>query len=368
MRVPFVDLKAQLQSIHSEVQAAVQRVIMECNFVLGHEVAEFERAFADYVGARGAVGVASGTAALHLALKALRIGPGDEVITTSLTFAATAEAILHAGARPVFVDIDPDTMNLDPDAVRQAITPRTRAVLPVHLYGQPANMEELLSLASHSNLWLIEDAAQAHGASYRGRRCGTMGHLGCFSFYPGKNLGAYGDGGAVTSNDETLLERVRMLRDHGRVRKYVHDELGYGERLDAIQAAILKVKLRYLDQWNDQRRQHAKRYNKLLAGLPVVIPIEIPKVHHVYHLYVIRTPQRNELAAYLRERGIATGIHYPLPVHRQPALHKLGYSDVELPNTDRAAEEVISLPMFPELKREQMNYVVDQMREYFHAS
>ena len=366
MQIPLVDLKAQYRSIRPEVNAAIHRVLENANFILGSEVAQFEQAFAEYVGTNGAVGVASGTAALHLALLALDIGPGDEVITTAHTFVATAEAISHTGARPVFVDIDPLTYNLDPSRVEDAVTPRTRAVVPVHLYGQPAEMESLLDIVTRHDLWLIEDAAQAHGASYHGQRCGSMGHLACFSFYPGKNLGAYGDAGAVTgNNDENLLTKVRKLRDHGRSSKYEHEEVGFGERLDALQAAVLSVKLSYLDEWIEARRRNARLYNELLRDADVVTPEEVPNVRHAYHLYVVRTPRRDALLARLKACGIGAGIHYPLPLHRQPAYLKLGYADVVLPETERAAAEVLSLPMYPELTEEQIGYVTEQIREFF---
>jgi dTDP-4-amino-4,6-dideoxygalactose transaminase len=363
MQIPLVDLKTQYASIKPEIDAAIQRVVHNTGFILGKEVADFEQAFASYVGARGAVGIASGTAALHFALLACDVGPGDEVITTAHTFIATAEAISHTGARPVFVDIDPQTYNIDPKQVEDAITPRTKAILPVHLYGQPASMESLLDIAQRHNLWLIEDAAQAHGAEYKGQRCGSIGHLACFSFYPGKNLGAYGDAGAVTGNDEALLAKVRKLRDHGRTSKYEHDEIGFGERLDALQAAVLGAKLPHLEGWIEARRAHARLYNELLADCDVVTPYESPEVRHVYHLYVIRTPRRDMMLAHLKSQGIAAGVHYPIPLHWQPAYLKQGYGDVSLPITERVASEVVSLPMYPELSDEQIAYVVQAVKE-----
>jgi dTDP-4-amino-4,6-dideoxygalactose transaminase len=364
-QIPLVDLKAQYQSIRPPVDAAIRRVIERSTFILGPEAAQFEQTFAQYVGAKRAVGVASGTAALQLALLACGIGQGDEVITTAFTFVATAETVSHTGAKPVFVDIDPCTYNLEPNRVEAALTPRTRAIVPVHLYGQPAEMESLLDIARRHHLWVIEDAAQAHGAAYQGRRCGSIGDLACFSFYPAKNLGAYGDGGAVTGNDEDLLGKVCKLRDHGRISKYQHDELGYGERLDALQAAVLGVKLSYLDEWNEARRRHAKLYTKLLEGSEVVMPVEAPDRHHVYHLFVVRTPRRDALLAHLQAHGIEVGIHYPLSLHRQPVYLKLGYADVVLPEAERAASEVLSLPMYPELTMEQVGYVVERVKEFF---
>jgi dTDP-4-amino-4,6-dideoxygalactose transaminase len=363
MHIPLVDLKAQYAAIKSDVDAAIQRVLTNTSFILGNEVAEFEQAFARHVGAKGAVGVASGTAALHLALLACGVGPGSEVITTAHTFIATAEAISHTGARPIFVDIDPRTYNIDPQRVEDAITPNTKALLPVHLYGQPAEMKALSDIARRHNLWLIEDAAQAHGAEYEGQRCGSIGNLACFSFYPGKNLGAYGDAGAVTANDESLLEKLRKLRDHGRVSKYQHDELGFGERIDALQAAILGAKLVRLAAWTEARRAHASLYDRLLADCDVVTPYASPQVRHVYHLYVIRTPRRDTLLAHLKQRGIEAAIHYPIPLHRQPAYQKLGYGNLSLPATEKVADEVLSLPIYPELTHEQVAYVARAVKE-----
>ena len=363
VHIPLVDLKAQYTTIKPEIDAAMQRVVNNTTFILGREVDAFEQVFARYVGAEGAVGVGSGTAALHLALLACGVGLGDEVITSAHTFIAAAEAISQTGARPVFVDIDPRTYTMDPGQVEEAITPRTKAILPVHLYGQPAEMGPLLEIARGHELWLIEDAAQAHGAEYLGQRCGSIGDLACFSFYPGKNLGAYGDAGAVTGNDRVLLDRVRKLRDHGRTDKYEHDEIGFGERMDALQAAILAAKLSRLDAWTEARRAHTTLYNQLLADCGVTIPYESPKVRHVYHLYVIRVLHRDMLLSHLRRRGIGAGIHYPIPLHRQPAYLKRGYGDVSLPNTEKAANEVVSLPMYPELSHEQITYVARAVKE-----
>jgi dTDP-4-amino-4,6-dideoxygalactose transaminase len=363
IRIPLVDLKAQYAANKSEIDAAIARVISNTSFILGHEVSDFEHAFAAAVGAKGAVGVASGTAALHLALLALGVRPGDEVITSSHTFIATIQAITQTGATPVFVDIDARTYNLDPNKVEAAITPRTKALMPVHLYGQPAEMKTLRETASRHRLWLIEDAAQAHLAEYEGKRCGSIGDIAGFSFYPGKNLGAYGDAGAVTSNDETLLAKIRQLRDHGSKTKYEHEVFGFGERIDAIQAAILGAKLPRLDQWTEARRAHARTYNELLADAEVTTPYEAPNVRHVYHLYVIRVPQRDAMLSHLKSKGIDAGIHYPLPVHRQPAYLKLGLGEISLPITEQVAAEVLSLPMYPELTREQIEYVAHSVRE-----
>lgn len=364
MHIPLVDLKAQYAGIRPEIDSAIQRVLDNTSFILGKEVASFERAFSEFVGAKGAVGTGSGTSALQLALLACGVGPGDEVVTTAHTFMATSEAISQTGARPVFVDIDPRTYNLDPNQVESAITSRTRAIMPVHLYGQPADLDPLLDIAGSRDLWLIEDAAQAHAAEYKGRRCGSIGHLACFSFYPGKNLGAYGDAGAVTSNDEALLAKVRKLHDHGRTTKYEHDEIGWGERMDALQAAVLGVKLPHLEGWTQARRSHARRYSELLAGCDVVTPYESPDARHVYHLYVVRSSRRDDLLEHLKNNGVDAGIHYPVPLHRQPAYLKQGYSDVHLPVSEKAASEVISLPMYPELTEDQISRVTDAVRRF----
>jgi dTDP-4-amino-4,6-dideoxygalactose transaminase len=363
IQIPLVDLKAQYFSIKPEIDAAIKRVIEATSFILGEEVSAFEQAFASAVGTKGCVGVASGTAALQLALLAVGLKPGDEVITTAHTFIATTEALSQIGGKPVFVDIDPKTYNIDPNLVEDAITPRTKGILPVHLYGLPAQMEPLRDIANRHSLWLIEDAAQAHAAEYHGEPCGSIGDLACFSFYPGKNLGAYGDAGAVTSNDEALLARVRKLRNHGRTSKYEHDEIGFGERIDALQAAILAAKLPHLERWTESRRAHARLYNELLAGRDVETPFELPNARHVYHLYVLRTPRRDEMFEYLKLKGVDAGIHYPVPLHRQPAYLKQGYGAVRLPITERVAGEVISLPMYPELSGEQIEYVAQAVNE-----
>jgi dTDP-4-amino-4,6-dideoxygalactose transaminase len=362
-KIPLVDLKAQYDQIELEINEAIERVLSNTSFILGKEVAGFEQAFAEYVSAKGAVGVASGTAALVLALQACGIEDGDEVITTAHTFFATAEAISQVGARPSFVDINAETYTMNPDMVEEAITPRTRAILPVHLYGQPVDMNPLLDLAERYGLWVIEDAAQAHGAEYDSRRCGSLGHLACFSFYPGKNLGAYGDAGMVTGNDDDLLEKVRRLRNHGRESKYEHLEVGWGERLDALQAAVLGVKLPHLETWTEARRAHARYYTELLSDSGVITPYAAPNVRHVYHLYVIRTKKRDEMLPKLKARGIGAGVHYPIPLHRQPAYLKQGYDRVQLPVTESVAAEVLSLPMYPELSNEQIEYIVDSVKE-----
>ena len=298
-----------------------------------------------------------------LALRAVGVQPGDEVITTAHTFIATTGAVSELGAKPVFVDIDPRTYNIDPNRVESAITERTRVILPVHLYGQPAELGPLQDIARRHGLWLIEDAAQAVAAEYEGKRCGGIGDLACFSFYPSKNLGAYGDAGAVTGNDQVLLAKVRKLRDHGRISKYEHDELGFGQRIDALQAAILGAKLPHLESWTEARRSHARAYNELLSDVEVETPFESHNVRHVYHLYVVRTRRRDRLLQQLKEKGIDAGIHYPIPVHRQPVYLKLGYGDVSLPITERTAAEILSLPMYPELRPEQIEFVAQAIKD-----
>ncbi|HLG17489.1 MAG TPA: DegT/DnrJ/EryC1/StrS family aminotransferase [Blastocatellia bacterium] len=359
----MVDLRAQYARIKPDIDAAIQRVLNNASFILGEEVAAFECAFASTAGASAAVGVASGTAALHLALTAIRVGPGDEVITSAHTFIATAEAISRTGARPVFVDIDPHTFNIDPNLVEDAVTRRTKAIIAVHLFGQPAQMDPLLDIARRQGLTLIEDAAQAHAAEYNGRRCGSLADVACFSFYPGKNLGAYGDAGAVTTNDDDLAATLRSLRDHGRKTKYEHDLIGFGERMDALQAAVIRAKLAHLEDWTEARRAHARLYNELLSDSYVVTPVEAPSVRHVYHLYVIRASRRDTVLEHLKSRDIGAGVHYPVPLHRQPAYLKQGYGDLTLPVTERAAGEVLSLPMYPELTGEQIAHVAEAVKE-----
>lgn len=367
MNIPLVDLRAQYRDIKPEIDAAVLRVIENTNFILGDEVLAFEEAFADYCQTRFAVGIASGTAALHLVLRACGIGPGDEVITSPFTFIATAEAISQAGGRPVFVDIDPTTYNIDPARIEPAMTPRTKAIMPVHLYGQPAEMDPIMEIARRHGLRVIEDAAQAHGAEYREQRAGSIGDAGCFSFYPSKNLGACGDAGMVVTNDPELAERVRLLRNHGRQEKYIHLMEGYGERLDALQAAILAVKLKHLEAWIEQRRAHARLYDQLLAEVGIAIPQVADGVWHVYHLYVIRVVERERVRLALKERGIATGVHYPLPLHLQPAYAHLGCHRGDFPVAERAAEEVLSLPMYPELTPDQQEYVAESMARFYRS-
>ncbi|MGC8836830.1 MAG: DegT/DnrJ/EryC1/StrS family aminotransferase [Anaerolineae bacterium] len=365
--IPLVDLKAQYLRIKDEIDAAIQRCIDGANFILGPEVAAFEEEFAAFCGVRHVVGVDSGTAALHLALRILGVGPGDEVVTTTYTFIATAEAVSLVGARPVFVDVDPRTYNMDPAKLEAAITPRTRAVIAVHLAGQPADMDPILEIARRHGLPVIEDAAQAHGAAYKGRPVGTFGDLACFSFYPGKNLGCYGDGGALATDRDDYADQARLLRDHGRRSKYEHLVIGYGYRLDALQAAILRAKLPHLHAWNEERRAHAADYARLLRPLGVGLPQELPGARSVYHLYMVRVPARDRVFAYMRERGIGVGIHYPIPLHLQPVYRDLGYREGDFPEAERAAREVLSLPMYPELTQAQMERVVAVLAEALEA-
>src|SRR5215207_4052832 len=367
MPVPFVDLQAQYRSIQAEVDAAVQRVLDTSAFILVREVEAFERAFAEYVGARECVGVSNGTAAIQLALQACGVGAGDEVIVPANTFFATAEAVSTAGATPVFVDCDPVTYNIDAGRIEAAVTTRTRALLPVHLYGQPADLDPIFEIAERHNLLVIEDAAQAHGARYKGGRVGPLARAGCFSFYPGKNLGAYGEGGAVVTNDAGLARRLRMLRDHGSEQKYRHELVGYNFRLEGIQGAVLGVKLKYLDDWNALRRRHAARYRALLAPLAdsgaLALPVEADYAEHVYHLVVVRTDARDRLQRYLSAAGVQTGIHYPVPVHLQPAYAALGHREGDFPVAESQAKRVLSLPMFAELTEHQLKYVAHALAD-----
>jgi len=356
--IPFLDLKAQYASLKPEIDAAIQGVLNTCQFTLGSEVAAFEQEFSAYCGTSHGIGVNNGTSALHLALLAAGIGPGDEVISVAFTFVASVAAIHYTGAKPVLIDIDADTYTIDVKAIEAAITPRTKAILPVHLYGQPADMDPILRVAKKHGLVVIEDAAQAHGAEYKGRRAGGIGDLGCFSFYPGKNLGAYGEGGMVVTANPDFARRVRMLRDWGGEKKYEHVLKGYNMRLEGLQAAVLRVKLRHLEAWTEARRAAAGRYETLLAGSGVPTPAVLPYVRHVYHIYATRTANRDKWQAALQQRGIATGIHYPTPVHLLPAYADLGYKKGAFPNSEKAANEVLSLPMYPELTAAMQKEVV----------
>jgi len=367
MKVPFVDLKMQYDALRPEMDAAIQSVLDRTAYIMGPEVTAFEAAFAAYVGMAHAVGVGSGTDALRLALEGLGVGPGDEVITVPDTYIATCEAITHVGAEVRLVEVDPHTYNMDPARLEAALTPRTKALLPVHLYGQPADMDPILAVARRHNLWVIEDAAQAHGATYRGRKTGTFGDAACFSFYPGKNLGAYGDAGAVVTNDAALAERLRMLRNHGQQVKYEHLLVGYCHRLDNLQAAVLGVKLPHLDGWNAARRSRAAIYDEYLQNVPgIVTPVCAPEHEHVYHLYVIRVTdgRRDALQAYLNAAGIGAGLHYPIPVHLQAAYAALGHQPGDFPISEQLAQQGLSLPMFPELTDAQVVHVAEKIRAF----
>lgn len=355
--IPFLDLKAQYGAIKDEVNPAIQEVLDSCEFTLGSKVAAFEERFATYCGVNHAIAVNSGTSALHLALLAAGVGPGDEVITVPFTFVATIAAIDYTGARTVFVDIDPRSFTMDVTAIESAITPNTKAIVPVHLYGQPADMAPIQEIARRRGLVVIEDAAQAHGSEYTCRRTGSLGDMGCFSFYPGKNLGAYGEGGMVTTNNPANAHTIRMLRDWGAERKYEHVLKGFNYRMDSIQGAVLGVKLRHLDAWTEGRRAVAAQYDRLLADSGVATPAEMPYARHVYHVYAIRTPNRQVWRSALDERGIQTGIHYPFPIHLLPAYSDLGYRRGQFPHAEKAAAEVLSLPIFPELTEAQCEAV-----------
>ena len=365
MQVPLVDLRAQYQALKNELLAAVADVFEGMQLFLGPNVRALEEEFAAYCHAAHAIGLNSGTDALILGLRAADVGPGDEVVTVSHTFFADTEAIALVGATPVFVDVEPDTWNMDPGKLEAAITPRTKAVIPVHLCGQPADMAPILEIARRHELFVLEDACQAHGAEYRGRRVGSIGDAGCFSFYCSKNLGAFGEGGALVTNDDQLAARVRRLRDHGSDRRYEHAEIGTNARLDEVQAAMLRVKLRHLDDWNARRQANAAAYGEALADTGLELPTARPDRTHVYHLYVVQGPRRDALKAYLGERGIATGVHYPIPGHLQPAARPWSKGPGSLPITERLSERVLSLPMYPELAAEQIAYVADCIRAFY---
>ena len=356
--IPLVDLKAQYAAIRPEIDAAIQQVIDTTSFIMGPAVRAFEDAFALYCGVTHCVGVSSGTAALELALRAFDVGAGHEAITVAHTFIATAEAISAVGAKPVFVDIDPATYTLDPNCLAAAITPATRAIIPVHIYGQPADMTRINQIAKAHNLVVIEDAAQAHGATWQGKLAGSLADAACFSFYPGKNLGAYGDAGALTTNNAQVAEQVRSLRNHGRRSKYLHDQKGFGERLDTLQAAILAAKLPHLADWTTARRRLAARYNEQLAACEVVLPAVAAEADSAWHLYVLRTPRRDELLECLKQRGVEAGVHYPVPLHLQPAYADLGYRQGDFPVTEAVADSCLSLPLYPEMTEAQQDKVV----------
>jgi dTDP-4-amino-4,6-dideoxygalactose transaminase len=365
MKVPFLDLKAQYDTIKSEIHTAINEVMEKTAFAGGPFVARFEKEFAAFNGCKHAVACGNGTDALWLALFALGVGKGDEVITVPNTFIATAEAITICGAEPVFIDVDNKTCNMNPALLEKAITKRTKAIIPVHLFGQSVDMDPVTAIAKKYNLLVIEDACQAHGAEYKGRKAGTIGDAGCFSFYPGKNLGAYGEAGAVVTNNDEAAAKMQVFRDHGQPKKYYHDIIGWNARMDGIQGAILSVKLKYLKQWNDARRGHAHRYNELLKGIDgLILPIEADYAKHVYHIYAIRTKNRDSLINILTEKEIGSGIHYPVPIHLQ---HAYGYKNLKngtFPITEKIASELVSLPMFAELTDDQIAYTADEIKKH----
>jgi dTDP-4-amino-4,6-dideoxygalactose transaminase len=361
MKVPFVDLWAIHQPLKAEFEAVFERVLEKSSFILGPEIKQFEDAFATYLGAEQCITVNNGTTALHLVLAALGIGAGDEVITVPNTFIATAEAVSAVGAKPVFVDVDPISFTMDPALVEKAISSRTKAILPVHLYGQCADLDPLLALADRYKLFLIEDACQAHGSEYKGRKAGTVGIAGCFSFYPGKNLGALGEGGAISTNDAQLAEKLRMLRDHGSLRKYHHSLPGFNFRLEGLQGGLLAVKLPYLDSWNSQRRAIAAVYNEKLRDANATLPVEMPYGKHVYHLYIVQVENRDRVKQQLSEMGIDTGLHYPVPLHLQDAYRNLGYKAGDFPVSERLSQQILSLPMYPGLSVQATEYVANAL-------
>ena len=363
LKVPYFDLTAQYRDLREEIRAAIDRVCGKAAFILGEEVEQFEHAFAEYCGVKHCVGLNSGTSALHLALLAAGVGPGDEVITSANTFIATVEAISYVGATTVFADIDPATANIDPAKIEQAITKRTRAIIPVHLYGRPANLGAITKIAADHGLLLIEDACQAHGASYGGKRVGGFGHSAAFSFYPGKNLGAYGEGGALTTNDDEVAKLARALRSHGETTRYLHKYVGYNYRMDGIQAAVLNVKLRYLDEWTSKRQRFSALYRETLADARVSLPEDSPEAECVYHLFVAYVAGRDEVRTNLEKRGVQTAVHYPRPVHLQQAFAHFGYKEGSLPHTEQACQTVMSMPLYPEITVEQVKYAASCLAE-----
>ncbi len=366
MNIQFVDLKAQYETIKNEIDSAIKEVVSETAFIGGKHVTKFEESFAKFCGTKYCIGVGNGTDAIFIALKALGIGVGDEIITVANSFIATSEAITQTGARVVFVDIDPKTYNIDTSRIEKKITSRTKAVIPVHLYGQPADMDPILALAKKHNLKIVEDCAQAHGALYKGRIIGSMGDMACFSFYPGKNLGAYGDAGAIVVNDEALAKNTRMFANHGRVDKYDHEMEGINSRLDGLQAAVLGVKLRHLDAWSEARRKNAYLYNENLKGTDLVMPVELANVKAVYHLYIVRVKKemRQKLQDHLKSKGISTGIHYPIALPNLKAYSYLNHNGSDFPEATKASQEILSLPMYPELSDSQIQYIAQQIKEF----
>jgi dTDP-4-amino-4,6-dideoxygalactose transaminase len=365
--IPYLDLPAQLRPLRKELDAVIAKTLDNCSFCLGPDVVQFERDFATYCGAQHSIGFNSGTSALHVAMLLLNIGQGDEVITTPHTFVATSWAISYVGAKPVYVDIDDKTFTLNPKLVERAITPRTKAIMPVHLYGHPFDVDSLLEICRKHKLPLVEDAAQAHGAKYRGKVVGTFGAMSGFSFYPGKNLGACGEGGALVTNSDAYAARAKSLREHGSTQRYYHDEVGFNYRMEGIQGAVLGVKLRHLERWTAERRRVAKRYHELLANTPLQLPYEADYAESVYHLYVVRHPRRDELKKHLEANKVGCALHYPMPLHLQKCYASLGYKEGDFPVSEQAARECLSLPIFPELTDEQIQRVTEVIKDFFKA-
>ena len=365
--IPLVDLKIQYRQIQADIDGAIQRTIESADFIMGPDIGAFEEEFAAYCGAEYCIGVSSGTSALSLSFRAQGVGPGDEVITVAHTFIATAEAISAVGARPVFVDIDPRTYGMSPESLAKAISARTKAVVPVHIYGQPVDMTRIRLIVEPHGIAVVEDAAQAHGARWRGRYAGSLGDAACFSFYPGKNLGAYGDAGAVLTNDRRVAEEVSLLRNHGRRAKYIHERAGYNERMDTLQAAILRAKLPHLSGWIEDRARLAHLYNEQLAGYEIELPHVAQGATSAWHLYVIRTANRDKMLKFLQGEGIGAGVHYPVPLHLQPAYADLGYVEGDLPATEEVARTCLSLPLYPEMTAEQLERVVSTVGEFLRG-
>ena len=364
-KIPYLDLPAQLRGIRKEIDAAIAQTIDHCSFCLGPDVAQFEKDFARCIGAEHSVGFNSGTSALHVAMLLLGVGPGDEVVTTPFTFVATSWAISYVGAKPVYVDVDDATMNLDPKLLERVITPKTKAVMPVHLYGHPFDLDPILAICRKHKLPLVEDAAQAHAAKYRGKVVGTFGDISCFSFYPGKNLGACGEGGALVTNSAVFDKRARSLREHGSTVRYYHDEVGYNYRMEGIQGAVLGVKLKHLAKWTAERRRVAHRYHELLANTPLQLPREASWGESAYHLYVVRHPRRDDLKRHLEANGVGCALHYPLPLHLQKCYANLGHKAGDFPIAEKAARECLSLPIYPELTDAQIQRVAEVVRDFF---
>jgi len=363
LKVNLLDLKAQYETIKDEVESAIKEVLESAHFIMGPNVKKLEEEIAEYTGVKYGIGVANGTDALMLTLKALGIGQGDEVITTPFTFFASAETTSVVGATPVFADIEKDTLCIDPESIEKNITEKTKAIIPVHIFGQMCDMDRIMEIAKKHNLIVIEDACQAIGAEYKGKRAGSIGHVGCYSFFPTKNLGGYGDGGMIVTNDEKLADRIKLIRVHGSKVKYEHIAIGYNSRLDEMQAAVLRVKLNYIQKWNNLRKQHAHTYNELLKDTEIILPTEREDSLHVYHLYTIQSEKRDEIIKHLSESGIASGVYYPIPVHLQEVYQELGYKKGELPVAEDACTKTFALPLYPEMTKDQQQYVVDKIKE-----